>query len=78
MTDQAKRSRRLSSMTRAPLPQGDGNARPAFAGRVLGRPSDAPVVTGRVGPSHLTLTEIPSAGADPVTSAHKNLFLEIS
>src|SRR6476619_803436 len=40
----------------------------------LGRPSDAPVVTGRVGRWHLTLMEIPSAGADPVTSVHKNLF----
>src|SRR5262249_39283881 len=38
----------------------------------LGRPSDAPVVTGRVGRWHLTLLEIPSAGADPVTSVHKN------
>jgi hypothetical protein len=41
--------------------------------RLRGR-SDAPVVTGRVARWHLTLMEIPSAGADPVTSVHKNLF----
>jgi len=39
--------------------------------RLRGR-SHAPVVTGRVGRWHLTLLEIPSAGADPVTSVHKN------
>src|SRR5262249_59821263 len=40
----------------------------------LRRPSDAPAVTGRVSPWHLTLMDIPSAGADPVTSVHKNSF----
>src|SRR5258708_39854866 len=40
----------------------------------LRRPSDAPAVTGRVARWHLTLMEIPSAGADPVTSVRKNSF----
>src|SRR6516162_6274434 len=41
--------------------------------RLRGR-SHALVVTGRVARWHLTLMEIPSAGADPVSSVHKNSF----
>jgi hypothetical protein len=36
--------------------------------------SHALVVTGRVARWHLTLMEIPSAGADPVSSVRKNSF----
>src|SRR5215813_9120210 len=43
----------------------------------LDRPSDALAVTGRVGRWHLTLMEIPSAGADRVTSVHKNSFVTL-